>query len=273
MPELKVLSLGAGVQSSTIFMMSCLGELDRLDAAVFADTGWEPRAVYKWLAWLKDQGKRYGIPVFTVKHGDIKSDALISQVRGLKVNGVRWASMPFFVLGRDDGKRGMIRRQCTYEYKIRPLEKEFRRIAGYKKYARIPIGGIEVWKGISVDESRRATISRVRWISFYYPLIEKGIDRAACLKWFSDRGFPEPPRSACIGCPYHSNKEWLRLRDDHPEEWRDAVEFDRGIRKIGGMRGDCFLHAARVPLDEVKLDKCTRQLSLFSDECAGVCGV
>ena len=38
-PVLNVLSLGAGVQSSTLLLMSCRGVLPKLDAAIFADTG------------------------------------------------------------------------------------------------------------------------------------------------------------------------------------------------------------------------------------------
>ena len=36
-----VLSLGAGVQSSALAMLSVEGVIPRYDAVVFADTGWE----------------------------------------------------------------------------------------------------------------------------------------------------------------------------------------------------------------------------------------
>lgn len=270
----KILSLGAGVQSSTIFRMSCYGELERLDAAVFADTGWETAATYRNLKSLEVAASQYGIPIHIVQQGKIKEDALVSQVRGLKKNGVRWASMPLFVLG-PNGERGMIRRQCTYEYKIRILEKKFRELAGYKPRQRIPAGTIEVWKGISIDEGNRASISDKKWISFYYPLIELQMSRLDCLNWFKKKGLPEPPRSACIGCPYHGNAEWRELKARSPDEWQDAVAFDRAIRKCGGMRGDVFIHAARIPLDEVDLrtDQDKGQMSLFADECMGVCGI
>ena len=41
-PTLRILSLGAGVQSSVVLLMSIKGILPRLDAAIFADTQWEP---------------------------------------------------------------------------------------------------------------------------------------------------------------------------------------------------------------------------------------
>ncbi len=315
MESLKILSLGAGVQSSTIFMMSCLGEIEKIDAAVFADTGWEPKAVYKWLGWLMKQGVIYGIPVTIVQQGNIKEDALVSRVRGIAAEGNRWASLPLFTkkIWREADipeltdlieqreseekeasryydiwakveaageyvQRGMIRRQCTYEYKIRPIEKELRRLAGYKKYARIPIGTVETWKGISMDELRRVSMSRVKWIEFYYPLIELRTRRSDCLAWFKKRDLPRPPRSACIGCPYHHNREWKHMRDTSPSEWQEAIEFDKAIRKCGGLRGDVFIHRDLMPLDEVKLDSDEKQRSLFEgdlfrDECAGICGV
>lgn len=46
---MRFLSLGAGVQSSTLALMIALGELPPVDAAIFSDTHWEPRAVYEWL--------------------------------------------------------------------------------------------------------------------------------------------------------------------------------------------------------------------------------
>ena len=51
--RLRVLSLGAGVQSTTLALMAAHGEIGPMpDCAIFADTGWEPKAVYEHLAWL-----------------------------------------------------------------------------------------------------------------------------------------------------------------------------------------------------------------------------
>jgi len=58
---LRVLSLGAGIQSSTVLLMSLAGELPRLDAAIFADTGWEPAAVYAHLKRLEQAAEELGI--------------------------------------------------------------------------------------------------------------------------------------------------------------------------------------------------------------------
>ena len=51
---MKILSLGAGVQSSTLAMMYAQGKLEGMpDAAIFADTGWEPRKVQDYLDWFE----------------------------------------------------------------------------------------------------------------------------------------------------------------------------------------------------------------------------
>lgn len=270
--SLKILSLGAGRQSSCLFMMACYNEIERFDAAIFADTGWEPGPVYEWLEFLKEQGIRYGIPIYVINQGNIRDDILVSQVRGVKSEGKRWASMPLFVLG-PDGKRGMIRRQCTLEYKIRPIERKQRELAGYKPRKRMPPGTVECWKGISMDEAQRAKVSDKKWLSFYYPLIDMRMRASDCVAWFRKRGLPEPPRSACVGCPYRHNNEWLWLMNNSPEDFEDAVHIDKAIRNIGGMRGEVFLHADRIPLDEVVFSRNGDQLSLFNNECAGICGV
>ena len=50
------LSLGAGVQSSTLALMYATGELTPMpEAAIFADTQAEPQSVYDWLDWLETQ--------------------------------------------------------------------------------------------------------------------------------------------------------------------------------------------------------------------------
>lgn len=275
------------MQSSTIFLMACHGEIEKPDAAIFADTGWESKAVYGWFEKPKKHGERCGIPVYTVSNGDIRNDALRFQVnyngpeskrqlqKGITAEGkVRWGSMPYFTLAQNGGK-GMVRRQCTYEYKIRVLEKKQRELAGYRPYQRIPPGTVELWKGISTDEMQRAKMSPTRWIDFYYPLIDLRMSRSRCLQWCESRGY-YPPRSACIGCPFRKNSEWRHMKDNFPGEWQDAVDFDYAIRKCGGMDSETFLHADRVPLDRVDLsvpDDFQEQLGFFKSECAGVCGV
>lgn len=91
---LRVLSLGAGVQSSTLLLMSELGELPRLDAAIFADTGAEPSYVYAWLEWLMAQ---VTIPVYRVATGTLDADVLASLGDGGSGGG-GWPNRPAPIL-------------------------------------------------------------------------------------------------------------------------------------------------------------------------------
>ena len=85
-PKLRILSLGAGVQSSTMALMAEEGAFDhKPDYAIFADTGWEPRKVYDHLAWLKSQ---LSFPVIVCKNhlksGSIKQDMINELLEGSK---------------------------------------------------------------------------------------------------------------------------------------------------------------------------------------------
>lgn len=264
-----ILSLGAGVQSSTVLLMSCKGLLPKLDAAIFADTQWEPKAVYEWITVLQSEALEAGIPIYTVTAGDIRADALRSRMRKEeyeKLENGRWASMPLYTQLKDKDGEGMIRRQCTKEYKIEPVQRKARELSGGQP--------IKLWMGISGDEMRRMRMSKVRWIEHYYPLIfgfEKPWHRRDCVDWLKKHGFNGVPRSACIGCPYRSNEEWRSLP---PNEWTDAVEFDRSIRQLGGQTADTFLHRSCKPLDMVDMSTPEeRGQQNWLNECEGMCGV
>jgi len=58
---MRVLSLGGGVQSTTLLLMAITEQIEPLDAAIFADTGWEPAAVYEHMDWLRGKCERAGL--------------------------------------------------------------------------------------------------------------------------------------------------------------------------------------------------------------------
>lgn len=272
--DYNILSLGAGVQSTAVLLMSEKGILPPLDVAIFADTGWEPAAVYTHLKWLQSTCKT---PIAIVSNGHIREDLLRSHVRGTHAEGKRAASLPLFVLS-PEGKRGMIRRQCTGDYKIKPVEKHTRRsIIGLRKYQKMPKGiMVHMWMGISADEATRMRTSAHKWQTNTYPLLNhpqemlpRDWHRQDCLDWLAHEYPNQPiPRSACIGCPFRSNNEW---RDLTPEEMQDAIFMDAHIRDKGGPSGELFLHSSRVPLSEVDFTPTTQPG--WDDECAGICGV
>src|SRR5262249_53300858 len=200
---IRIISLGAGVQSSAMFLMACKGILTpKPDAAIFADTQWEPKEVYQWLDELEHIGEVSSIPVIRATAGNLRTDALTFMKGGPKgkhrqgVNG-RWASMPLYVLN-PDGTKGMIRRQCTKDYKIKVVEKEIRRMAGLNPGDKARGLIVEQWIGISADEAGRMRDSRHAWATLRYPLIydfDPPMTRTDCKAWLAGNGYPIPRKS------------------------------------------------------------------------------
>lgn len=240
---MRVLSLGAGVQSSTLLLMAVHGEL-QIDRAIFADTQWEPAAVYSWLETLMPIAERAGIPVDIVTAGNIREGALAASTR--------IASMPLFARNTE-GKVGMLQRQCTQEYKTSPVRARIRELLGIKRTLRRGVDPMTVVIGISRDEGERMRHSDVAYIVHEYPLVDRHITRTDCVRWLADHGYPEPPKSACIGCPYTDNPRWRDMRDNRPDEWADAADFDARVRRMNRIDGDVYLHRQMVPLPMVDL--------------------
>ena len=272
---LNIISLGAGVQSSTMALMAARGEITPMpDCAIFADTQWEPKSVYKWLDWLETQ---LPFPVHRVTAGSLRENLLINST------GQQFAAVPWYMT-MPNGDSAMGRRQCTSEYKIGPIIKKTRELLGLSKGERSK-KGVQViqWIGISTDEIQRMKMSQHQYIEHRWPLIEKRMNRWDCLRWMEERQYPKPAKSSCIGCPFHSNNQWRDLKNNSPEEWNDAVLVDRAIRngtekqrnKSGViLRGQQFMHRDRKPLDEVDLSTAEeRGQYSFLDECEGMCGV
>lgn len=271
--RLRALSLGAGVQSTTLALMAAHGAVGPMpDCAIFADTGWEPRAVYEHLDWLMSPNV-LPFPVFIVGLANMRDNLLAAG------RGERWASIPAFARSvdrRGNVSIGMIRRQCTGDYKIEPIRRKVRELVQLTRKRSPTFAVAEQWIGISFDEMVRMKPSREAWQRNRWPLIEERMTRRDCLAWLRVRGYPEPPKSACIGCPFHDNSRWRAMRDHDQEAWRDAIDVDRAIRTgIRGSRGEVYLHRSGVPLEEADLSTLADhgQLDLWPNECEGMCGV
>lgn len=264
---LRVISLGAGVQSTSMALMAAHGEIGPMpDCAIFADTGDEPAAVYEHLAWLTSGVLPF--PVHIISHGALSRDALA---------GDNSARPPLFMTSRA-GKPGMLGRQCTRNYKIRPIRRKVRDLLGAGERSYIAPGSAEAWIGISTDEIIRMKPSGVLFIDNRHPLIEHRMSRRDCLTWLETHGYPRPPKSSCWHCPYQTDEQWRDKRDRWSDDWSKAVAFDRALRTPAMVERygvEVFVHRQRVPLDEVDLSVAEErtQPNLFLHECEGMCGV
>lgn len=269
---MRILSLGAGVQSSALLLMCQNGDVEPIDCAIFADTGSEPQKVYEWLEVLKSKSK---VPIYTVSKGRLFDDAQI--IKTSKITGKKYilGLVPAFML-KSDGSRGLLGRRCTADYKIIPIQKKIRELLGIKRVTKKSPMATQLI-GISVDEAHRVKPSRTIYIKNEHPLVDMGITREYCKKYVIEKLGVEPPRSACTFCPFHGDEEWKLLYGK--PEFQEAVDFERklqvGVTKQQGLTGIPFLHSSCKPLDTIEFDKLPsyQQLDLFGNECEGLCGV
>lgn len=307
---MRILNLGAGVQSTCIFLMSHEGLIEPIDHAIFADTQEEPEAVYQHLAWLRTIPAPVPI-IHIATAGKLGDDLIAQETPTNKGTGHlkehhrhRFATIPAFTAKhhetrqlRDACAEGMVRRQCTKEYKVEVVERVIRReILGLQPGQRIPKemskapNQIRQLFGFSYDEGGRAARVRSRfqkipWARPVFPLIDKSMRRFDCVEYLKTRVPHETPRSACVFCPFKRASEWLKTKQN-PNDWARALEIDRAIRTEGtvanrSMSEALYLHRKCIPLDmidfeeEARKEAAKKATPLFAllDCGEGMCGV
>lgn len=278
MKEIHVLNLGAGVQSTAIFLLAREPDSKlRFDLAIFADTGEEPASVYSHLNHLKSLGS----PEIWVRSAGKLGDDLI---HGRNSTGQRFVSIPAFTVN-EDGKVGMVRRQCTSEYKIEVVNKAIRReLLGLKPRQRIPKDTvIHQYFGISTDEAGRAERAKKRFAGVkhtvpHWPLIDMGWSRWDCVKYLRGKLPYATPKSSCVFCPFKTNQSWKHLKQTDPAGWGRAVEIDAALRDKNsaatrGFRQELFVHRSCTPLPLIDFDALVpNTIDPMTGECQGMCG-
>jgi len=270
------ISFGAGVQSTTLLLMSTLGIYDcpRADVAIFADTQTEGPWTLKHIEKVR---KLTDIPIKICTAGDLGHETIHGKA-GLNKLGKpykKFVSLPVYGLDPNDHRKtAMMARQCTFKFKIEPCEKAVREFLGYKPRQRMK-HKVQCLIGISLDEAQRMKPSRTRWVTNAWPLVEARIHREKCKLILKEHGWPVPFKSSCWHCPFHSNDYWLWLQKEWPETWMEAVAFDKAIRNLSllGEKAPIYLHSTCQPLDEVDFSEGGQLRFQFMNECEGFCGV
>jgi len=254
----RVISLGWGIQSFGLAAMSALGILPKVEAAVHADTTHERSETYafaeRWTPWLEE----HGIKVVTVQ----------SERSGVIQNWTATGLMiPAFTRYEDGEISGMLRRQCTHDWKIVPIRRWLQQERNGEP--------VELWLGITLDEVQRMKPSNVQYISHifsYIELLDRPWTRGMVVRWLQENGLEIPVKSSCVFCPYHNRATWREIKLSENGDWQKAVRIDHSIRYIrpGYL---AYLVQARQPLDTVDLrnEEDHGQLNLWDEECEGVC--
>ncbi len=276
---MRILSLGLGVQSTWLYYASVMGHYPRFDYAIFADPGREKTSTTKYLnEVLLPWAKANNGPEIIIENSKNLYEDLLNQSNS---TGQRFASIPAFTASVDGG---MLRRQCTSEYKIAPVTKAIRRLYGLDKHKRMP--PTEIWMGITSDELSRMNNPLEVWKKNVYPMCgfwftreDHGrldyprMSRSDVMAAYEKHGIPIPPKSSCVFCPYQSDLAWRNLKKEFPEDFAAAVAVDKAIRDSSkkGVKSKIYLHSSMKPLDQVDFNE--NQTDLWHGNCASECHI
>jgi len=278
---MKIQSNGMGVQSFAMYLMSSTGILPRFDYSIFVDTGLEKPQTYKALEWLQNwQKKNNGIPLIVIRKKNLYLDLLNAK----NSSGNRFAPIPAYT----EGGKGMLRRQCTREYKSDQINAKIKEILGLSKHSRYP--RILSYIGFSIDELRRVSRPREKWRIIVHPFCNiwatvnkithkqdkffpgNGITRSDIINWLYKNNYPNPGKSSCAFCPYMSNSEWIHIKNNN-QLWLKMIELDSTIRNSSksGVKEKIYLHRSGKPLEIVDLKE--NQEELFEICDSGICHI
>lgn len=156
-----------------------------------------------------------------------------------------------------------MRRQCTSEWKIKPINKAISKLYPSKSKNK----PVAVWLGISTDEITRMKENQLKSLENVYPLIELGLNRQDCYQILEKYNW-EAVKSSCYMCPFQV-KRW----HENPE-LEKAIAYEQNLQLHSKYREIPFLHPLCIPLKEaVALQSNQTDLFTFDDECDGICGV
>jgi hypothetical protein len=224
--------------------------------AIFANVGADSENPLT-LDYLDEHAKpyaaRHGIELVTLQKHDKHGQPVT--LMGRLMSSERSIDIPMRMANGAPGNRN-----CTQTFKIGPIAAELKRRGASKSEP------AELAMGISLDEYQRMrNESGFAHYTLAYPLIERRMDRAACMALIERAGLPVPPKSSCFFCPYHRLSEWQRIRKYQPEQFAQSVALERAMIERRAMLGKdaIYLTGTGRPLDEVVKE--TGQMDMFEE--------
>lgn len=271
---MKILSFGAGMQSTALALMSCENAAHKepvhplvpvYDAVIFCDLGLEPPWVQIQLEFTRKACEGAGI-FFKVLNTPLYQDFLEN------FGERRTVSIPWWTL-KEDGHKSKMPRNCTLDYKVNEITKYVRwELLGYKKGQRLrpeDIKAHEMHMGFSAEEKRRCHENPHKLFVNHFPLVEMGLTRADNYAYILERWGLDTKASACAFCPFHRNYFFQHLREHEPDTFSDLLKVDNLLRDKNPkppMDSDLFISRSRKRLLDLTPEDCN------DAECFEYCG-
>ena len=261
---MKILSFGAGMQSTALALMSCENAINKTvvhplvpvyDAVIFCDLGLEPSWVSKQAEFVRKSCESSGI-FYKVLDTPLYQDFMEN------FGERRTISIPWWTL-KDDGHKSKMPRNCTIDYKVNEITKYVRwDLLGYKKGQRLRSDDIkthEMHMGFSAEESRRCHENPNKLFVNHFPLVEMGYTRADSYRYILEVWGLDTKASACAFCPFHKNHFFQYTRENDPELYGKLVGLDNLLRDKNPrppMDSDLFISRSRKRLEELTVADC-----------------
>lgn len=272
---MKILSFGAGMQSTALALMSCENAIRKssypyplvpiYDAVIFCDLGFEPPWVKRQLDFTRRSCESTGI-FFKVLNTPLYQDFMEN------FGERRTISIPWWTL-KEDGHKSKMPRNCTIDYKVNEITKYVRwELLGYKKHQRLKqedIKAHEMHMGFSAEEARRCHENPHRLFTNKFPLVDMGMTRADSYRYILENWGLDTKASACAFCPFHKNYFFRHLKLYYPEEYEKLVGLDNLLRDKNPkppMDSDLFISRSRKRLEDLTDADCD------DAECFEYCG-
>lgn len=276
---MKILSCGAGMQSSALHLMSCENALAKIrgeppvwpqvpiyDISIFCDLGFEPPWVKKQVEFLANAGHSCGVPL-VILDSPLYTDFMEN------FGERRTISIPWWTI-KEDGHKSKMPRNCTIDYKVELISKYVRwELLGYKKGQRLreeDKKAHEMHMGFSAEEARRCKENPNPMFVNKFPLVEMVLTRADNYAYIKDVWGLETRASACAFCPFHKNYFFKFLRENEPEQYAQVVGVDELLRDKKPkppMDSDLFISRSRKRLMDLTDEDCN------DAECFEYCGM
>lgn len=271
--SLNILSYGAGTPSTTLALMSCHNaysgsstaypDVPIYDAVIFCDLHSEPSWVYAQADFVSAACEDAGIPFYC-----LDADLFGDFTRNFGY--ARTACIPFWTLG-EDGKKGRMPRQCTYDYKIKVIERFVRyELLCYRPRERtlfVDKHAHSLHMGIMWEERHRAKESTQTLFINHYPLVEMGWTRDRCYAYNKDVWGLATRASCCLFCPFHTNYFYQHIQEHEPDCYAHALQVDELVETRQArppLKSKLFLSKARKRLrDLTRKDCCDGQTFLY----------
>ena len=261
---MKILSCGAGMQSTSLALISCeqtkgivrYPQVPRYDAVIYCDLGIEPPWVIQQVRFIQQTCESCDIS-FVILKSNLYQDYMDNFGRR------RVAGMPFWTID-SDGKKGRISRHaCTIDYKILMIQKYVRyQLLGYRPHQRsrpVDVGAHELHIGFSNEESHRSFPSHHPFFVNRFPLVEMGWERKDTYQYNREVWGLDTKASACTICPFHRNYFFQYLKNNEPTDYKKVVDFDKLLEQMqpfSKIRNRVFLSRSRKRVWELTEEDC-----------------